>query len=198
MITSTKRTMSREHAIYTLHAWIILLSIILFVMCYVDITPYLGFLVTGTIIVLATVFIGIKYADDFKDPVFNFLGLILILGCSLVLNYLMTVFKIDYITVLVMVNLMLLCVYFCNTKNKHEIFKSKTMDMSYFFFGCILLIWDIVCYLFLGEISIIQILSDVIVYGVCIRLIDKTLIHADEYRNSAGNIFLAMEKYFKE
>ena len=196
MITSTRRSITREHSIYTLHLGIVALAIILIAMWCIGVTPYLGNFIAGLMVMFATLFIGIKYADELMDPVFNVLGLFLIVGVALVLNYLMTVFKIDYVTVLIMVNLMLLYVYFWNTKNKHEIFESRVMEISYCLFGGVLILYDIVCYLFLNEINIMQIISDVIIYLLLIRLIDKTLIYAEEFRNSAGNVFLAMEKYF--
>lgn len=195
MITSTRRSMSREHSIYTLHLGIIALAIMLIVMWCVGVNPYLGNFVSGAMIMFATLFIGIKYADELMDPVFNVLGIVLIVGTALVLNYLMSVFKIDYITVLIMINLMLLYVYFWNTKNKYEIFRNELMEISYWLFGGVLLLFDIVYYLFLEEINFVQIISDLFIYLLFIRLIDKTLIYSEEYRNSVGNVFLGMERY---
>lgn len=195
MITSTRRSMSREHSIYTLHVGIIALAIMLIVMWCVGVKPYLGNFVSGAMIMFATLFIGIKYADELMDPVFNVLGIVLIVGTALVLNYLMSVFKIDYITVLIMINLMLLYVYFWNTKNKYEIFRNELMEISYWLFGGVLLLFDIVYYLFLEEINFVQIISDLFIYLLFIRLIDKTLIYSEEYRNSVGNVFLGMERY---
>ena len=111
MITSTRRSITREHSIYTLHLGIVALAIILIAMWCIGVTPYLGNFIAGLMVMFATLFIGIKYADELMDPVFNVLGLFLIVGVALVLNYLMTVFKIDYVTVLIMVNLMLLYVH---------------------------------------------------------------------------------------
>lgn len=193
MITS-RRSMSREHSIYTLHVGIIALAIMLIVMWCIGVTPYLGNFISGAMIMFGTLFIGIKYADELMDPVFNILGILLIIGMTLVLNYLMTVFKIDFVTVLIIVNLMLFYVYFWNTKNK-QIFESRLMEISYWLFGGVLLLFDVVCYLFLEEINIVQIIIDLFIYLLLIRLIDKTLIYAEEYRNSAGNIFLGLEKF---
>ena len=196
MITSTRRSITREHSIYTLHLGIVALAIILIAMWCIGVTPYLGNFIAGVMITFASIFIGVKYSDELMDPVFNILGIALKIGISLMLNYLMTTLMIDFVTVLIMANLMLLYIYFWNTKNKMQIFESKLMEISYWLFGGVLVIFDTVCYLFLNEISFIQILIDIMIFLLIVRLIDKTLIYAEEFRNSAGNIFLAMEKYF--
>ena len=194
MITS-RRAMSREHSIYALNVGMIAIAIMLIAMYYMEVTPYLGNFIAGVMITFASMFIGVKYSDELMDPVFNILGIALIIGTSLMLNYLMTTFMIDFVTVLIMANLMLLYIYFWNTKNKMQIFENKLMEISYWLFGGVLVIFDTVCYLFLNEISFIQIIIDILVYLLIIRLIDKVLIYSDEFRNSAGNVFLAMEKY---
>lgn len=195
MITSTRRSISTENAIYTLHAGMIVLALLLIAMYYMEVTPYLGNFIAGVMITFASIFIGVKYSDELIEPIFNILGISLVFGMSLMLNYLMTTFMIDFVTVLIMLNLMLLYVYFWKTKNKMKIFECKLIEISYWMFGGVLVIFDTVCYLFLNEITFIQIIIDILVYLLIIRLIDKVLIYSDEFRNSAGNVFLAMEKY---
>ena len=53
MITS-RRSMSREHSIYTLHVGIIALAIMLIVMWCIGVTPYLGNFISGAMIMFGT------------------------------------------------------------------------------------------------------------------------------------------------
>lgn len=180
MITSTRKSESAKNSMYTFHAGIIILCIITFIMYALNLTPTVTMLISGAILVIVTSYLGIKKEGIFLRPVTNLIFLSFIIGLS-IFWYSFLYLKVDVETVLIVANIIFLIIYLEN-------FKKIIPTMV---FGIVaLVVYDLLIY---ETINYIQIIVDIIIYVILMRLTYSILVYSDIKRTSSENIFFAMK-----